>query len=433
MKTPGLPLTLLAIAGFAGRGLAQVAEPAPVASTAVSEIYSEVSCTSTDAGLNADVLQLAEDAREQLSPILNLGRDWRFPVHIIIALPDDPKAGKITREGVAVFTGDKTMTLEAALPGADPDAHAFIQRQFVTALLWEKFFAGTKKFTTATRLDVVPTWLIEGLTEWLRQDAGRDREAIVKRAAEAERAPTLAEVTGWQEISTDRLPGIYQRAFCYYLVNSLLAGNEKRAEFQQWLATYAGPNPSSAKFLFPTETDWRRQLLEAPARSHDIIYTWDDTASALTTLDPVVIGGKDAKNTRVFTLDNVVSQVPDPALLAAVQKKVFALTELELRAHPDWRVIVGDYRLGLTAYANAHYVEAANFIGHAKVRRATEEKLHQKLVDYVNWFEVTKDVGVDTSPFQSYFFTAKEMEKAQGDLDQPNPVRAGLIHVESQL
>ena len=46
---------------------------------------------------------------------------------------------------------------------------------------------------------------------------------------------------------------------------------------------------------------------------------------------------------------------------------------------------------------------------------------HQKLVDYVNRFEVTKNYAGDTSYFHSYFNTAQTMERVQADPDHPNP------------
>jgi hypothetical protein len=433
MKRRGL-LSILLIAAVGTVGLKADDVAAPVTtSTGVSEEYPQVSCTSTDAGLNADVLQLADDTRDQLGTLLQLGSTWRFPVHIVIVLPDDPLAGKVKEERVAVTTGDKTMTIEAALPASDLDAKAFIQRQFVTALLWEKFFAADQSFDAHTKLDVVPLWLTEGLNEWLMQDAGRDREAIVRRAAQNQRAPALTEITSWDEISSDRLLGLYQRAFCYYLVNSLIHGGDKRANFQEWLTTLAGPHPSSASFLFPTEADWQRQLLEAPARSHDTFYTWEDSFAALTAAEIIAIPNKKEADTQICTLDNVVAFPRKKELTEALRKKVFDLTALEVRAHVSWRPVIALYRLGLTALVNNHAVQAQQLIQEAQQRRTGELAYHQKLVDYINWFEVTRDYTGNKSAFESYFSTARETEDIQSDPDHPNPLRARLNQVESRL
>ena len=72
-------------------------------------------------------------------------------------------------------------------------------------------------------------------------------------------------------------------------------------------------------------------------------------------------------------------------------------------------------------------------IREAKQRRAAEEEYHRKLTDYVNWFEVTKDYAGHTSHFDSYFSTARAMEQVQADPSRPNPIRADLIQLESQL
>jgi hypothetical protein len=401
--------------------------------TAVCELFPQVTCTSTDPAVNADMAQLAADTRDQLGPVMNLGASWRFPVHIVIVMPDDPKAAQVHAEQVSVTAGDDTMSITATLPSDDPDAHAFIQRQFVTALIWEKFFAQMKSFDANTRLDVVPIWLIEGLNEWLDRGSNRDRESIVRRAALAQRAPSLAEITSWQEISSDRLLGLYQRAFCYYLVNSLVLPGPKRANFQDWLAKVAKSGPSSAGYLFPTETGWQRQLLEAPDRAHDIVYTWDETANALSATETIALPAAKPDDTRICTLENVTEFKPDPKLNDALQKKIFDLTELELRAHPGWRPILELYRFGLSAMVAGHVPEAKNLIAQAQAKRSTEAAYHQKLVDYMNWFEVTKDPTGTGSRFQSYFSTAHDMERAQGDPAHPNPIRRDVLQVESQL
>jgi hypothetical protein len=420
-------MALLAPAG------AEPIEPAPTRSTAVSELYPQVSCTGTDANVNVKILQLAEDARDQLGSVLRLGNTWRFPVRIEVVMPDDPLADKIHEERATVTVQDKTMILDAAVPFSDPDAKAFIQRQFVTALLWEKFFASTHSFDTHTNLAVVPVWLIEGLNEWLDDDSGRDREAIVRRAALTHRAPTLNEITGWQDISQDRLLGLYQRAFCYYLINSLIHRGAQRDNFQQWLATFSSPNPTPARYLFPTEAGWQRQLLDAPERSHDIIYTWDESVAALSAAETISVPAKKAADARIYTLDEVAAVPRDSNLVATLQQKNFDLTALELRIHPSWRPIVALYRFGLTAIINDKPIQAKNYLAEARRRRAGEMAYHQKLTDYVNWFEVTKDFAGHTSHFDSYFSTAQAMERVQADPARPNPIRADLIQVESQL
>ena len=97
---------------------------------AVCVPYPQVTCTSTNAGVNADVLQIALDTRDQLSPLLQLGGTWRFPVHIIVVMPDDPLVAKIHRAGASVIARDNTMEIEAVLPYDDPDAKAFEKRQY---------------------------------------------------------------------------------------------------------------------------------------------------------------------------------------------------------------------------------------------------------------------------------------------------------------
>ena len=409
-------------------------EAPPLISTSTCQDYPQVTCTTSDALACADILQLASDTRDQLASLLQLGPTWRFPVHIHVLTPDDPLTAKINREASAVFSQDTTMKIEAVLPSVDPTAREFVQRQFVTALLWEKFFAHTPTFDRNTHLDVVPFWLAEGLREWLNDDPEHNRESIVRRAVQNQSAPTLAEVTGWHELSDDRLLGLWQRAFCYYLVDSLVRDSSKRDDFQQWLAGFSMANPSQAQYHFPTEAAWQRELVDATSRSRDIVYTWAETSSELSNAETITFAdSKDAK-VQTCTLDTVDTLPRNKVVLEALQERIFLLTELELRAHPSWHSILEFYRSALTTLVNDNDPDKAKrILQEAHRQRVAEMANHQKLLDYVNWFEVTKDYADKASPFQNYFTTAKEMERIEADPTHPNPIRADLLQIESEL
>ena len=407
-----------------------VVDMPPPITTSAAHHNPEVTCTTSDTEACADTLQMADDARQQLQPLLKLGPTWRFPVHIHVMTPDDPLLVKINREAAAVFADENGMHIEAVLPSTDTDARAFIQRQFVTAILWEKFFANTKTFDGHTPLNKVPAWLIEGLREWLNDDPDHNRENIVRRAVETERAPTLVEIADWKELSKDRLMGLWQRSFCFYLVNSIVKNGQRRDDFQQWLTTLSGPSPASAQHLFPTEAAWQRELVDATQRSHDVFYSWDETVDEIAKAEVITL--PDGKN--VCTLETVVSQPDNAALNAILRQKVLALTTLELRAHPSWHPTLEAYRAGLTALiTEKNTVQAQTMMMQAHALRAVEMSDHQKLIDYMNWFEVTRDYPGTVSHFTSYFMTAQQTDQAQADPAHPNPIRADLLHIESQL
>ena len=403
---------------------------APLVTTSASHHFSEVTCTTSDTLACADTLQMAEDARMQLTPLLKLGPHWRFPVHIHVMTPDDPLRTKINREASAVFADENGMHIEAVLPSDDPDARAFLERQFVTAMLWEKFFADTKTFDSHTQLTVVPMWLVEGLGEWLNDDPEHNRESIVRKAVESKCAPTLTDLAGWKQISKDRLLGIWQRSFCYYLVNSITRSGSKRDNFQQWLATLSGSKPASAQRLFPTEMGWQRELVDATQRSRAIVYTWDETVAELASTEVITI----PVSKKVCTLDTITSLPYDTNLDMMLRQKLTDLTGLELRAHPSWHPTLELYRAGLTAFiTDKNPIQAQKLFSHAHAVRSAEMTNHQKIVDYVNWFEVTRDYPGTTSRFNSYFNTAKALDEVQADPAHPNPIRLDLLHVESQL
>jgi hypothetical protein len=435
-----LLLATMACTGLMSAGSLAIAQensavPKPTIGTLTSSAYPQVSCTTSDALASADTVQFAADTRDRLGPLLQLGSTWRFPVHIRIITPDDPLAARIKSEASAVLAQGDTMTIEAALPSSDPYAREFIQRQFITAMLWEKFFVKTKSFDDKTRLDVVPAWLVEGLREWVNDDPEHNREKIVKRAVDNKVTPTLQGVTSWHQLSEDRLFGLWQRAFCYYLVDSLIKTDDRRADFQQWLSSFAesGPEASTDKLHFPTETDWERELADASDRSRMLVYSWSETKAELMADETITYAAsKDAK-VQTCTVDTVADQPRSPALIEALQERVLLLTQLELRSHPGWQPILEAYRLALTALGSENNLEKAKaLLAKAHELQVAETEHHQKLLDYINWFEVTNDYGEQTH-FQAYFATADEMGRVEADPEHPNPIRASLLDMESKF
>ena len=411
------------------------AAPLPTVATSASSNFSQVTCTSTDPVACVDTLQMADDTRDQLRSLLQLGKDWRFPIHIHIVTPDDPLSAKINREAAAVFADKGGMHIEVVVPIDDPNRNAFVQYQFVVDLLWEKFFAGTQQFDANTKLDVVPVWLAVGLREWLNDDPEHDRENIVRRAVQTKHSPTLAEVTSWKELSKDHLMGLWQSAFSYYLFDSLVKTPARRADFQQWLNSCADARPQSAELLFPTEGNWQAELADSTERSHAIVYTWEETLAEMTAADTITIAGaKPTDAPQTSTIETVTSLPRTPQFLDSLQKKIYELTALELRAHVSWRPIIALYRFALTDLAtSANPEKAKGMIAQAHALRAAEIDNRGKLLDYMNWFEVTKDYVGNTTRFSVYFSAAQEIEQAEADPAHSNPIRADLQHAESQL
>ena len=429
-----LMLVSCCCAGATSRGQDATPEP-PAISTAASPDFAQVTCTSADALACADALQLAADTRDQLATLLKLDRTWRFAVHIRIMAPDDPLLAKIDHEASGVFAQGDTMKLEAVVPSTDPNLREFLQRQFITALLWEKFFAKTTTFDKSTKLDVVPFWLVEGLCGLLNEDPDHSRENIVRRAVHSKTAPTLEEVISWHELSDDRLLGLWQRAFSFYLVDSITQKGPRRADFHQWLDGFAAPDASPlAQFHFPPEAAWQRELADSTNRSLNRVYTWDETLAQLTVAQTVTFApSKDAK-VETCSISEVPSKPHSTMMFQAIQERIYLLTELEISAHPSWNPIIEMERSALTLLIKDNQVDNAQKLLTAAQKRIVDEtQQHQKLADYMNWFEVTKNFEGNTSHFTTYFATAKEMERVEADPEHPNPIRANLLQIESEL
>jgi hypothetical protein len=432
MSARRLLLAALALANLAPLRAQEPTPNAPPVPTSTSNVYSEVTCTTNDAAACSDALQLAADTRDALASVLQLGLSWRFPVHIHVITPDDPLAAKVHREAAQVLLVDGSMTIDAYVQLDDPDAREFIQRQYVTAMLWERFFAKTTKFDQNTPLDIVPLWLVEGLREWVNEDATHNREAIVRRALQNQTAPSLAEVTGWKTLSNDRLFGLWQRAFSFYLVDSLLRQGDRRDDFQQWLDSFSSPN-GSGQVHFPTEANWQQELAEAAARSRDGFYTWQETYDELTGDETITYADTKAAKVQTFTIESVATKDLTDGLRQALAEKVDELTQLERRAHPGWHSTLESYRAALLSMLRNDADRAPRLFAEAHALQEGEVANHQKLVDYLNWFEVTRDFGVPSSRFDRYFAAAKQLESTVPDPAHPNPLRIKLLHVESQL
>jgi hypothetical protein len=433
-RIPLLGLVLLTLAPVAAQepGSDDTLPPLPPP-TSSSNAYPEVTCTSNDDVACAEALELAGDTRDGLAPLLQLGKTWRFPVHIHVVTPDDPLAGKIDREAVRVLAVGNTMVVEAYLPVDDPMAKEFIQRQYVTVALWERFFAKTTTFDQHTDLTVVPLWLVEGVREWLNEDPTHNREAIVNRALFNHTAPTLAEVTGWTKLSDDRLLGLWQRAFSFYLFDSLVRGSERRSEFQAWLSSFSTPG-DSGRLHFPTEANWQDELDDVATRERNLVYTWQETSDELDADSKVTYATSKTAQVKICALDDIGGQKRTPALLQAVQERLDLLTALELRAHPAWHSTLEAYRDALAALLDEGSTANVPRLLHiAHALREAEQADHEKLVDYVNWYEVTHDFGETNSLFDNYLVTARQVEKVVADPAHPNPIRVGVLQVEQRL
>ena len=188
--------------------------------------------------------------------------------------------------------------------------------------------------------------------------------------------------------------------------------------------------------FFPPRWAGSAELREASSRSRDIVYSWDESAAELAAAETIVLPkGKDASDARICTLETVATFPRTKEITEAIGNKIFELTALELRAHPSWRPVIALYRFGLTALINDKDPKehATPFLHEANAQRALEMDFHQKLIDYINWFEVTQDSAMESSHFQSYFRTTQEIDQAVVDPTHPNPLRARLLKVEAQF
>ncbi len=402
----------------------------PSVCTTSSNFYPQITCASTDPRVNQVVLDIAYDARSQLAPLLGLGNDWRFPVHLHIITTQDPDFERVKTPTLTVSTSGPTLVIDSWLPVTDPLLREQVQRRFVLALLWEATFKDQTKFDGNTKLDVVPNWAVEGLREELNEDDQHQREAIVARAFRSNRAPKLQEIAGWNPLSDATLLGGWQRAFCYYIVKTLTDSQDRQVGFRQWLQALAHGNPQAFEFL-PSELAWERELMKAEADSEPVTYSWTSTLQKLRA-QKILLAKKDQRKPRTFLLDDLASPelTHTPELTQEMQDEYTQLTGLQARAHPSWQEAVSAYRQAVFAWLQNAKPDTMTEIL-TKARGLADEQVaeHQRLTDYLNWFEVTHSYG--RPQFQKYFQSVQEADKTNSD--KPDPLRDNLLNFEKNL
>ncbi len=391
---------------------------------------------SPDVQLTAAVLATAADTRKRLTPILGLAPTGTSYFYVRV-IPADPNKEWPQPYLAAMLRGDQLdFSIVLRVPG--PRVTEEFARCVTLVCLYEKIVSNNTSFHEGDSLPALPLWLSEGTFQVLLSGENRDWERVVSRAKKNHKAPSLETVLRWNELSSDSIERLWQQAFSYYLVSSLTRPGAPREAFQQWLLTtdsspeknYTIP-PSS---LMGDEFAWRAQLQRSIDRSRDLIFSWDVTADELDKAMSITLPASGKKEEINTTIDELKSYKGHPELVETVKTKITELTELQARSNIFWQPTLGYYNAALMSLINMRpppkpagskpsrgtkdfgadaipaKADYTDLIALARQARASNEKQHELLSDYLNWVVVTKAAGEQGSTFASYYELHRKLE-----------------------
>lgn len=390
---------------------------------------------SPDVQLTSAVLATATDTRKRLAPLLGLpptGTSY-FYIRVLSAEP-----GKEWPQPylAAMLRGDQLdFSIVLRVPG--PRVTEEFARCVTLACLYEKIISNNTSFREGDSLPALPLWLSEGMFQVLLSGENRDWERVVSRAKKNHKAPTLETVLHWNELSSDSIERMWQQAFSYYLVSSLTRSGSPREAFQQWLLT-ADSDPAKAYTIPPSlmgdEFAWRAQLERSIDRSRDLIFSWEVSADELDKAMNITLPASGKKEEITTTIDALKSYKGHPELVETVKDKITQLTELQARSNIFWQPTLGYYNAALMSLINMRpppkpagatpsrgtkdfgndnipaKADYTDLITLARQARASNEKQHELLSDYLNWVVVTKAAGEQGSTFASYYELHRKLE-----------------------
>jgi hypothetical protein len=459
-------------------GLVWAAEEPDIWRESVSD-SKQYRATSHDDLLNSVILDLALETRQRLGSFFNLERKWKFPVHVIVR--PGPADAPPRAPDLVVNLRQKKLAFEIRLTTPPSIVTEELLRVLITTCAYEKALQNRENFQENQTLPVLPLWVTEGALQWLQNTHQEDWDLVLRRADSLNSAPSLTTVATWDELSADPIQRAWQQAFCYRLFQLATQGTKTSETFGAWLQQLDGDAParrSAVPSSVPTHDPWSPNRRLPSAAVHEMIWSWDQTASRLSSLLSFSLRDPQDQTVILTTIDKLRSVQKHPNFNATVNAKRLEFIQLELIAAPEWRPVLMTYRAALeklfvTPAASPPPAQAApsssaakgtksaaptenpKAPSNAKVARpaSTQEKTdidgyetlihaaqqetlqlqerHTKVTDYLNWFEITYPVKEVESPLTKYFIRQRLVEVE--DRRALDPIKQEILRIEKGL
>lgn len=285
-----------------------------------------------------------------------------------------------------------------------------LQEQIVKALLLVLKYQSKPPLGGESYQDP-PAWLVEGLSEKIRQRNSPPDPTLYRGLLKAKSMPVL---TDWIRIKPERLDStgraIY-RAYAGALVSffqSEPAGkaglrrllNEIPADPAQAIAWLAARYPSLGAEARELPKWWSLSLAKISASDRYTLRTGRETEEALASL--LVVSLQQDGQTVDYTLERFEEFYKAPGLVSALNLLKADLTRLSVQAHPLYRPILAGYDEIISALQKRRVRGLAEKLAGIEALRIEIAERLDEVETYLTWFEGTQ-VQRSTSEFEGYF------------------------------
>lgn len=243
-----------------------------------------------------------------------------------------------------------------------------------------------------------PEWLVEGLGEELRRQAGTVPEGVHAALIRSDRPPSLKEFLAQNPDRLDATSFLLYRAQALALVRALAKSPQSKKNFLAFLenASQRPSTPESLAAAFP----------DAAPDAASLSKLWT-LSLARSSMPPRLASLSVAKTNEELSQILEIPRPPDaaeaaegPAALPVLARakggqflmrlSAVELLQLEFRAHPLLRPIIEEYRNIVSLLAVKPRARLDRRIeDNEKIRSLLVER-NKAITDYLNWFEATR-------------------------------------------
>ena len=245
-----------------------------------------------------------------------------------------------------------------------------------------------------------PSWFVEGLVEDLRRKESGVPDGVYGALIRSDSPPNLAKFLKQKSEILDATSLLLYRAQALAMLRVLQKAREGKPAFASLLASpdFAQDDVTAVRQAFPSLGDaaklskiWTLALARSSMPAGLSSLTVKETDAKLTAILDL---GEPTATSKPSTLPALMQGARGEGGAYLMRQRSVELFDLEFRGHPLLRPVVGEYREIMSLLARKPKAKLAQRIADIEKIRALLVERHQKITDYLNWFEATQ---IDTS------------------------------------
>ncbi len=352
----------------------------------------------------ATLVQLAEEAKDELLRLTEEKDAWKVPVSVVLhGKSGDPMPLRTSALQLLVSEAGYELRLDTHLSRGIE--HERFKNATTSALVYERALRDRPVQESETPF-FVPPWLVDGLREataWqLNQSDRRLYEALFKTGGLFKLDDVFA-VTAPDHEEMDAAMRAAFRVSSGALVMALLQQPQGKEGFRKFLteiAAFEGEMPSLLRKHFPelnlSETSlskwWALQLAQIGGQNlaTDVLTVSKTEATLQETLRLNFRTPEGIVQQKELSAWPEVVELPEPERINAVRSAEDALVRLSFRCFPSYRPILAEYQIILNSIAKNMTQDVDAQLTALAERRATMTAKAQHAADYLDWFEITR-------------------------------------------